>query len=165
MSGAVETMAALNRPAAQAMQRVGVNAATDITGFGLMGHLKSMVRGSGVAAEVNLGAIPVLPGARELLDNGVAPGGTHRNLSSVEDAVTWAESLTDNDRLLLCDAQTSGGLLMSVPVGPGGCFGGCPPGRGSALRRHRRPHHRRPGGDYRRHQVAAFHPLHTLRSA
>ena len=97
------------------MQRVGVNAATDITGFGLMGHLKSMVRGSGVAAEVNLAAIPVLPGARELLDNGVAPGGTHRNLSSVEDAVTWAESLTDNDRLLLCDAQTSGGLLMSVP--------------------------------------------------
>ena len=116
MSGAVETMAALNRPAAQAMQRVGVNAATDITGFGLMGHLKSMVKGSGVAAEVNLSAIPVLAGARELLDNGVAPGGTHRNLSSVEDAVTWAESLTDNDRLLLCDAQTSGGLLMSVPA-------------------------------------------------
>ena len=63
MAGAVETMAALNRPAAQAMQRVGVNAATDITGFGLMGHLKSMVRGSGVAAEVNLAAIPVLAGA------------------------------------------------------------------------------------------------------
>ena len=98
-----------------AMQKVGVNAATDITGFGLMGHLKSMVKGSGVAAEVNLAAIPVLPGTRELLDNGVAPGGTHRNLSSVEDVVTWAESLTDNDRLLLCDAQTSGGLLMSVP--------------------------------------------------
>lgn len=116
MSGAVETMAALNRPAAQAMQRVGVNAATDITGFGLMGHLKSMVKGSGVAAEVNLAAVPVLPGARELLDNGVAPGGTHRNLSSVADVVTWAESLTDNDRLLLCDAQTSGGLLMSVPA-------------------------------------------------
>ncbi len=115
IAGAVETMAALNRPASEAMQKVGVNAATDITGFGLMGHLKSMVKGSGVAAEVNLAAIPVLPGTRELLDNGVAPGGTHRNLSSVEDVVTWAESLTDNDRLLLCDAQTSGGLLMSVP--------------------------------------------------
>ena len=117
MAGAVHTMAALNRPASDAMQRVGVNAATDITGFGLMGHLKSMVKGSGVAAEISLGALPVLPGARELLDQGVAPGGTHRNLSSVEDAVTWDESLTDNDRLLLCDAQTSGGLLMSVPAG------------------------------------------------
>ena len=115
MAGAVETMAALNRPGAVAMQRVGVNAATDVTGFGLMGHLKSMVKGSGVAAEVNLSAIPVLPGTRELLDNGVAPGGTHRNLSSVEDALTWDKGLTDEDRLLLCDAQTSGGLLMSVP--------------------------------------------------
>ena len=116
MSGAVETMAALNKPGAVAMQRVGVNSATDVTGFGLMGHLKSMVKGSGVAAEVNLGAIPVLAGTRELLERGVAPGGTHRNLSSVEDAVTWAEGLTDEDRLLLCDAQTSGGLLISVPA-------------------------------------------------
>ena len=116
MSSAVQTMAALNRPAAQAMQRVGVNSATDITGFGLMGHLKSMVKGSGVAARISLSGVPVLPGARELLENGVAPGGTHRNLSSVEDAVTWEESLTENDRLLLCDAQTSGGLLMSVPA-------------------------------------------------
>ena len=116
MSGAVETMAALNRPGAVAMQRVGVNAATDVTGFGLMGHLKSMVKGSGVAAEVNLSAIPVLPGTRQLLDQGVAPGGTHRNLSSVEDVVTWDEGLSDEDRLLLCDAQTSGGLLISVPA-------------------------------------------------
>ena len=116
MSGAVETMAALNRPGAVAMQRVGVNAATDVTGFGLMGHLKSMVKGSGVAAEVSLAAIPVLAGTRELLDRGVAPGGTHRNLSSVADAVAWDEGLTDEDRLLLCDAQTSGGLLISVPA-------------------------------------------------
>ena len=117
MAGAVQTMAALNRPAAEAMREVGVNAATDITGFGLMGHLRSMVKGSGVAAEINLGALPVLPGTRELLDQGVAPGGTHRNLSSVEDVVTWDPALTDLDKLLLCDAQTSGGLLMSVPAG------------------------------------------------
>ena len=116
MAGAVETMAALNRPGAQAMMRVGVNAATDVTGFGLLGHLKSMVKGSGVAAEVSLSALPVLPGTRELLDNGVAPGGTHRNVSSVADAVIWDADLTDADRLLLCDAQTSGGLLMSVPA-------------------------------------------------
>ena len=117
MAGAVQTMAALNRPASEAMQQVGVNAATDITGFGLMGHLRSMVKGSGVAAEISLGALPVLPGTRELLDQGVAPGGTHRNLSSVEDAVTWDAALADLDKLLLCDAQTSGGLLMSVPAG------------------------------------------------
>ena len=116
MAGAVDTMAALNRPAAQAMQRVGVNAATDITGFGLLGHLKSMVKGSGVAAEISLNAVPTLPGVRELLENGVAPGGTHRNVSSVNDVVTWDAALTDEDKLLLCDAQTSGGLLMSVPA-------------------------------------------------
>ena len=115
MQGAVKTMATLNRAASEAMMNVGVNAATDVTGFGLMGHLKSMVRGSGVTAEVKLGAVPVLPGARDLLERGVAPGGTHRNLSSVADAVEWDPSLTDNDQLLLCDAQTSGGLLISVP--------------------------------------------------
>ncbi len=116
LAGAVETMAALNRPAAQAMTKVGVNAATDITGFGLLGHLKSMVKGSGVAAEVSLSALPTLPGVRALLERGVAPGGTHRNVSSVNDAVSWDASLTDEDRMLLCDAQTSGGLLMSVPA-------------------------------------------------
>ena len=116
MAGAVATMAALNRPGAVAMARVGVNAATDITGFGLLGHLKSMVKGSGVAAEISLSAVPTLPGARELLAQGVAPGGTHRNVSSVADAVTWDAALSDADRLLLCDAQTSGGLLISVPA-------------------------------------------------
>ena len=117
MQGAVKAMATLNRAASEAMMEVGVNAATDVTGFGLMGHLKSMVRGSGVTAEVRLGTVPVLPGARELLERGVAPGGTHRNLSSVADAVDWDPGLTDNDQLLLCDAQTSGGLLISVPEG------------------------------------------------
>ena len=117
MAGAVATMAALNRPGAAAMARVGVNAATDITGFGLLGHLKSMVKGSGVGAEISLSAAPTLPGARELLAQGVAPGGTHRNVSSVADAVTWDAALSDADRLLLCDAQTSGGLLISVPAG------------------------------------------------
>ena len=116
MAGAVATMAALNRPGAAAMTRVGVNAATDITGFGLLGHLKSMVKGSGVAAEISLSAVPTLPGVRELLAQGVAPGGTHRNVSSVADAVTWDAALSDADRLLLCDAQTSGGLLISVPA-------------------------------------------------
>jgi selenide,water dikinase len=115
MQGAVTAMSTLNRVAADAMTKVGVNAATDVTGFGLMGHLRSMVRGSKVTAEVELGQVPALPGARELLERGVAPGGTHRNLQSVADAVEWSSDLSENDQLLLCDAQTSGGLLISVP--------------------------------------------------
>ncbi len=114
LQGAVTTMATLNRDAAQAMTKVGVHAATDITGFGLMGHLKSMVRGSGVCAQVGLGQVPILPGVWELLEQGIAPGGTGRNRDSVADTVQWHPDLSDNDQLLLCDAQTSGGLLMAV---------------------------------------------------
>ena len=114
LQGAVTTMATLNRAASQAMTQVGVHAATDVTGFGLMGHLKSMVKGSGVCAQVNLSQVPTLPGTWELLEQGIVPGGTGRNRDSVADAVQWHPELTDNDQLLLCDAQTSGGLLISV---------------------------------------------------
>lgn len=112
---AVETMATLNRAPSEAMMEVGVNACTDITGFGLMGHLIGMLRASGVSARISASAVPVLPGVAELLEQGVAPGGTHRNQAGVEDCVDWDESLTEDDKLLLCDAQTSGGLLISVP--------------------------------------------------
>lgn len=111
---AVATMATLNRGAAEAMMKVGVHACTDITGFGLMGHLRSMVRGSKVSARIHLRRVPVLPGTWELLDQGVAPGGTHRNLSSVADTVRWHHDLTQREQLLLCDAQTSGGLMIAV---------------------------------------------------
>lgn len=114
LQGAVTAMATLNRAAAETMVKVGAHAATDITGFGLMGHLKSMVKGSRVGAMVQLGRVPVLPGTWELLDQGVAPGGTHRNRQSVADAVQWHPDLTEREQLLLCDAQTSGGLLISV---------------------------------------------------
>ena len=114
MQGAVAAMVTLNRSACEAMLKVGVHAATDVTGFGLTGHLKSMVRGSKVTALIRLGDVPVLPGAWDLLDQGVAPGGTHRNLQSVADTVQWHPDLTEREQLLLSDAQTSGGLLISV---------------------------------------------------
>ena len=115
LQGAVVTMATLNRAACDAMVKVGVNACTDITGFGLMGHLKSMVEGSKVTAQVQFGAVPVLPGTWELLEQGIVPGGTYRNRQSVADTVSWHPDLTEEQQLLLCDAQTSGGLLISVP--------------------------------------------------
>jgi selenide,water dikinase len=114
VQNAVTTMATLNRAASEAMMRVGVNSCTDITGFGLMGHLTSMVRGSGVGAIVRLSDVPALPGAWELLEQGAVPGGTYRNLAGVEDYVEWDSRVSDSGRLLLCDAQTSGGLLISV---------------------------------------------------
>ena len=112
---AVETMATLNRSASEAMMEVGVNACTDVTGFGLMGHLAAMMRASRVSGTIRRDAVPVLPGAIELLEEGIAPGGTRRNEAGVEESVEWDPGLDDDDRLLLCDAQTSGGLLISVP--------------------------------------------------
>ena len=111
---AVQTMATLNRAASEAMMKTGVNACTDVTGFGLLGHLRSMVRGSGVSAKVRFGQVPILPGTWELLEQEVVPGGTYRNLQSVDNSVQWHQDLTEQQRLLLCDAQTSGGLLISV---------------------------------------------------
>lgn len=113
---AVETMATLNRAASEAMMQVGVNAGTDITGYGLLGHLAGMMRASRAHAVIRLSDVPTLPGARALLEQGIAPGGTHRNLAGVADSTDWDEALSEADRLLLCDAQTSGGLLLSVPA-------------------------------------------------
>ena len=112
---AVETMATLNRAASEAMMEVGANACTDITGFGLMGHLTSMMRASGTEAKIARSQVPVLPGAIELLEQGIAPGGTRRNEDGVAAFADWSDELSDDDRLLLCDAQTSGGLLISMP--------------------------------------------------
>jgi selenide,water dikinase len=114
LQGAVDTMARLNQRASEAMMQVGPHACTDVTGFGLMGHLEGMVRGSEVAARIHLGKIPVLPGVQELLAQGVAPAGTHRNLEGVEAITEWHPDILLEDKLLICDAQTSGGLLISV---------------------------------------------------
>jgi selenide,water dikinase len=115
LANAVTSMSALNRGASEAMLEVGVNAATDITGFGLLGHLVTMLKASGASADVRLGDVPILSGAMELLERGVAPGGTHRNLEALAENVEWADGVSELDRLLICDAQTSGGLLMAVP--------------------------------------------------
>jgi selenide, water dikinase len=113
---AVDSMTTLNRGAAEAMLRVGVSAATDVTGFGLPGHLRNLLRASGVAAELSAGAVPLLPGAAELAAAGSIPGGTRRNLQDLASDVDWDASLTELQQLLMSDAQTSGGLLIAVPA-------------------------------------------------
>ena len=116
LAGAIATMATLNRAAAEAMTSVGVNACTDVTGFGLLGHLRGIVVGSGVKARISFGSVPLLPGVMELAESGVAPGGSNRNLDAVEGVVSWASGLPRMAPILLADAQTSGGLLISVPA-------------------------------------------------
>lgn len=112
---AVEVMTTLNADAADIMTEAGVTAGTDVTGFGLLGHLRTMLRASGVSAEIDAAAVPLLPGARELADAGLVPGGSKRNLEDVSADVSFAESVDGVSRILLADAQTSGGLLMAVP--------------------------------------------------
>ncbi len=111
---AVASMVALNDVAAGAMTAVGVSAATDVTGFGLLWHLHGMLAGQGVGAVVEAGAVPLLPGAAELATAGVVPGGTRRNLDAAG-AFTDFGGAAEPMRLLLADAQTSGGLLIAVP--------------------------------------------------
>ena len=114
LSEAVSVMATLNRNAAESMIEIGVNACSDVTGFGLLGHLREMVEGAKVSAHLNLSNIPIIPGTLELLSKGIAPGGTRRNLDSIMKVTTWDTEISDSDKLLLSDAQTSGGLLISV---------------------------------------------------
>ena len=108
-------MAELNRSASEAMVAVGVSACTDVTGFGLLGHLVEMLEGSGVSARLRLAEVPVLAGVREHIRNGIYPGGTKKNLTFFGGSVTIDEGVEIGDRLLLADAQTSGGLLIAVP--------------------------------------------------
>ena len=111
---AVAAMTTLNAGASRAMLAVGAHAATDVTGFGLLGHLRNMLEASGVAAELELARVPVLPHAREMLARDAVPGGTRRNLESVAPSVRFSDSVGPADRLLLADAQTSGGLLIAL---------------------------------------------------
>jgi cysteine desulfurase len=109
-------MAELNRKAFEIMQKYPVNSCTDVTGFGLLGHLKEMVKGSVVTAEIYSGKVPVLPGILELITAGVIPGGTLNNLDYVNDIVEWESDTPDPTKIILADAQTSGGLLITLPL-------------------------------------------------
>jgi selenide,water dikinase len=111
---AIHTMTTLNDVAGRSLAPVSAHAATDVTGFGLLGHLREMCLASGVGAEVSASAVPVLDGARDLLELGMWAGGSQRNLKAV---VEFVESDVEEDDLrLLVDAQTSGGLLVSLPA-------------------------------------------------
>jgi len=117
LAEAVAVMTTLNAGAARAMLAVGVHAATDVTGFGLLGHLHTMLRASGVAAEIVAADVPILAQSREMLAAGAVPGGTLRNLASLEEAARFADGVSQAERTLLADAQTSGGLLIAVGAG------------------------------------------------
>lgn len=111
-SEAVETMVTLNRDAAHAAVAAGVRAATDVTGFGLLGHLYKMCRGSGIGARVETAAVPLMEGAAEALRDGYVSGGTRRNLEWVHAHLSAGADVSEDDLLTLADAQTSGGLLV-----------------------------------------------------
>jgi selenide,water dikinase len=110
----------LNRSAAEAAAAVGARAATDVTGFGLLGHLRNLTAASGCAAVVDAATVPIVPHARAYVEAGIAPGGTHANRRFVASSVTYAEHIDEATQLLLCDAQTSGGLLVAVPAAEAG---------------------------------------------
>jgi selenide,water dikinase len=110
----VDLMTTLNREAAEAMVEVGVSAATDVTGFGLLGHLRIALQGAGVRAVLDAPRVPVLAGTLGLAEGGVVPGGTRSNHLYVSATTDWG-SLPKAEQLVLADAQTSGGLLIAVP--------------------------------------------------
>ncbi len=109
---ATRWMTLLNRDASRAMCEVGVSAATDVTGYGLIGHLLEMCESSGLGAEIRVSSVPVLAGAREYLARGFLSGGTTRNATGFRRRVRL--SVPDSEYTLMCDAQTSGGLLIAV---------------------------------------------------
>jgi selenide,water dikinase len=114
LAKAVDLMTTTNAAASAAMCRAGASAATDVTGFGLMGHLHKMLLGSGLAATLDAEQVPLIAGALGLAKGGSVPGGTRRNHSFVEAATDWGQ-LSEPEQLVLADAQTSGGLLIAAP--------------------------------------------------
>ncbi len=112
--GAIKMMSMLNKIAAESAHDLNVHACTDVTGFGFLGHLREMLSPT-LDAVVRLAAIPLLQGARDLAKEGHIPGGSRRNLAALDGILDLSSDITETDQLLLCDAQTSGGLLFALP--------------------------------------------------
>ena len=125
---AIEVMTTLNASAAAAAREAGAHALTDVTGFGLLGHLHELAAASGLAAEVDAAAVPAIDGVLALLEGEDAlAGGSRRNRADAERFTEWDDAVEEPRRRLLCDAMTSGGLLAAVP--PGAAMEGCVVGR------------------------------------
>lgn len=114
ISEAIRVMSTLNRASAEVFTELGAHALTDVTGFGLLGHLRNILLASKVGARIQLDQVPILPAAWDYVKAGIAAGGTHANHRFLADWVEYAEDITKEEQLLLCDAQTSGGLLAAV---------------------------------------------------
>ena len=112
---AVESMSALNELASKIMVELGVKTATDVSGFGLLGHLNEICEASKVSAEIKYDDLPLLPGVNKLASDGIISEGTKRNLSFAESFTQFLEDRTKIEKLITSDAQTSGGLLISLP--------------------------------------------------
>jgi selenide,water dikinase len=110
----ISVMATLNRTAAEVMEKYSVHACTDVTGFGLLGHAAEMANGSDVSLVIRLADVPILPGTRTLAEQGIVPGGTKANHRWLSGTVQYDKSIDELDQWILCDAVTSGGLLLSV---------------------------------------------------
>jgi selenide,water dikinase len=116
LAEAVETMATLNAPASAAALAAGAHAMTDVTGFGLLGHLHHLCGESGLAAELRAGSVPVIEGARELLESDIGvSGGSRRNAAWAQSFTRYEPDLEPWCERLVCDATTSGGLLVALP--------------------------------------------------
>ena len=115
IDSAIALMSELNRTAAEVMEKYPVNACSDVTGFGLLGHLYEMAVASKLSVEIFTKQVPILPEAREFAAANVVPGGTQNNLEYISPHVEWEEGISEIDKILLCDAQTSGGLLIVLP--------------------------------------------------
>jgi len=129
---AIEVMTALNAAASRAALAAGVTCATDVTGFGLLGHAFKLARASGVTAVIDHAAVPLIEGARQAAEAGHIPGGSRRNLAWVRPH-TEAGGLSGEDLLLLADAQTSGGLLVAGEIPGAPVIGELLPAREAAL--------------------------------
>ncbi len=116
MVAAVTAMSTLNAGAAQAIAEIGsaVHAVTDVTGFGLLGHLRNLLEASGQCARLSAAAVPTFGRVRELISQNAVPGGTRTNFAAANEVTHWADGVSESDMLLLADAQTSGGLLIAV---------------------------------------------------